>query len=137
MVNDGMRDALQLIRKDDTDTLFCTAAAAAGKVVISKLSWPVPIVQLYKIIAANNAIPVEFVMRQCETVFPPKARSTEWLFRVHSAPEKPRWVLLGLQTGRIHNQENNAAIFEYASMAESFYILFCGNGYRFHQEADC
>ena len=35
----GMRDALQLIRKDDNDALFRTAAAGAGKVVLSKLAY--------------------------------------------------------------------------------------------------
>ena len=35
----GMRDTLQLIRKDDNDALFRTAAAGAGKVVLSKLAW--------------------------------------------------------------------------------------------------
>ena len=33
----GMRDTLQLIRKDDNDALFGTAAAGAGKVGLSKL----------------------------------------------------------------------------------------------------
>ena len=41
----GMRDTLQLIRKDDNDALFRTATAGAGKVVLSKLAWSVPIVQ--------------------------------------------------------------------------------------------
>ena len=41
----GMRDTLQLIRKDDNDALFRTHAAGAGKVVLSKLAWSVPIVQ--------------------------------------------------------------------------------------------
>ena len=40
-----MRDALQLIRKDDNDVLFRTAAASAGKVVLSKLAWVVTIFQ--------------------------------------------------------------------------------------------
>ena len=65
----GMRDTLQLIRKDDNDALFRTAAAGAGRLVLSKLAWSVPIVQpndvrkvnLYKSIAANNVIPVCFV----------------------------------------------------------------------------
>ena len=60
----GMRDTLQLIRKDDNDALFRTNAADAGKVLLSKLAWVVPIVQpndvlkvnLYKSIAANTAI---------------------------------------------------------------------------------
>ena len=37
-VTNGMRDTLQLIRKDDNDALFRTAAADAGKVVLSKLA---------------------------------------------------------------------------------------------------
>ena len=68
----GMRDTLQLIRKDDNDALFRTAA---GKVVLSKLAWVVPIVQpndvlkvnLYRCFAANNTILVGFRWRQCET----------------------------------------------------------------------
>ena len=80
------RDTLQLIRKDDNDALFRTAAAGAGKVVMSKLAWVVPIVQpngvlkvnLYKSIAANNTIHVGFRRRQCETFTLPQARSTVW-----------------------------------------------------------
>ena len=82
----GMRDTLHLIRKDDNDALFCTAAAGAGKVVLSKLAWVVPIVQpndvlkvnLYKSIATNNIIHVGFWRRQCETFTLPQGRSTVW-----------------------------------------------------------
>ena len=64
-VNYGMRDTLQLFRKVDNDALFSTAAVV-GKVVLSKHTWVVPIVQpndvlkvnLYKSIATNNTIPV-------------------------------------------------------------------------------
>ena len=71
----GMRNTLQLIRKDDNDALFRTAAAAVGKVVLSKLTWVVPIVQpndvlkvnMYKSIAVNSTIPGGFRRRQCET----------------------------------------------------------------------
>ena len=71
------------IRKDDNDALFRTAAAGAGKVVLFKLVWSVPIAQpndvrkvnLYKSIAANNVIPVSFRMSQCETFSLPEARS--------------------------------------------------------------
>ena len=71
----GMRDTLQLIRKDDNDDLFRTADASAGIEIKTKLTWSVPIVEpndvrkvnLYKSIALNNVIPVSFCMRQCET----------------------------------------------------------------------
>ena len=66
----GMRDTLQLIRKDDNDALFRTHAAGAGKVVLPKLAWVVPIVKpndvlkvnMYKSIATNNTIPVGLSM---------------------------------------------------------------------------
>ena len=120
----GMRDTLQLIRKDDNDALFRTAAVGAGKVVLSKLAWSVPIVQpndvrkanLYKSIAANNVIPVSSRMRQCETFSLPQARSTVWRLGVSSAPEKPQWVLVGLQTNKSGNQENNAARFNHCGL---------------------
>ena len=109
-----------MIRKDDNDALFRTAAAGAGKVVLSELAWCVPIVQpndvrkvnIYKSIASNNVIPVSFRMRQCETFSLPQARSTVWQLGVSSAPEKPGWVLVGLQTNKSGNQENNAALFD-------------------------
>ena len=110
---------LQLTRKDDDDALFRAADVAAGKVVLSKLAWSIPIVQpndvpkvnLYQSIAANNAIPASFRMRQCETFSLPV-----WRLGVSSAPEKPRWVLVGLQTNKSGNQENNAALFDHCNL---------------------
>ena len=106
--------------KADNDALLHTAAAGVGKVMLSTLAWSVPIVQpndvrkvnLHKSIAANNAIPLSFRMRQCETFSLPLARSTVWRLGVSVAPEKPGWVLVGLQTDKSGNQENNAAIFD-------------------------
>ena len=114
----------QLIRKDDNDAMFRTAATGAGKVVLSKLAWSVPIVQpnnvrkvnLYKSIASNNVIPVSFRMRQCETFSLLQARSTVWRLGVSSAPEKLRWVLVGLKTNKSGNQESNAALFDHCNL---------------------
>ena len=71
----GMRNTLQLIRKDNNDALLRTTAAGAWEVVLSIFAWTVRIVQpnyvhkvnLYKRIATNNFIPVSFRMRQCRT----------------------------------------------------------------------
>ena len=120
----GMRDTLQLIRKDDNDALFRTNDAGAGEVKLSKLAWSVPIVQpndvrkvyLYKIIASNNVIPVSFRLRQCESFIVPQSTSTVWQLGVSSAPEKSRWVLIGLQTNKSGNQENNAALFDHCNI---------------------
>ena len=127
----GMRETLQLIRKGDDDSLFRTAAAGVGKVVLSKLAWSVPIVQpndvrkvkLYKSIASNNVIPVSFRMRQCETFTVPQATSTVWRLGVSPAPETPRWVLIGLQTGKSGSQVRNAALFDHCNLTNMQVVL--------------
>ena len=89
-----------------------TAAAGVAKVKLSKIAWSEPIVQpndvrkvnLNKIIASNNDIPL-FLKRQCETFTVPQSTSTVWRLGVSSAPEKPRWVLVGLQTDKSGSQE--------------------------------
>ena len=52
----GMRDTLQLIRKDDNDALFRTTAAGA-EVVLSKLTWVVPIVQPNDVLKVKLYLP--------------------------------------------------------------------------------
>ena len=56
------------------------------------------------------------VLPQCETFTLPQARSTVWRLDVSSAPEKPRWVLVGLQADKCGNKERNAAIFYHCSL---------------------
>ena len=127
----GMRDTLQLIRKGVDDSLFRTAAAGVGKVVLSKLAWSVPVVQrnvvrrvnLYKSIASNNVIPVSFRMLQCETFTAPQATSTVWRLGVSSAPEKPRWVLIGLQTDKSGSQVRNTALFDHCNLTNMQVML--------------
>ena len=127
----GMRDTLKLIRKGNDDSLFRTAATGVRKVVLSKLAWSVPVVQpndvrkvnLYKSIASNNVIPVSFRMRQCETFTVPQATSTLWRLSVSSAPEKLRWVLIGLQTDKSGSQVRNAALFDHCNLTNMQVML--------------
>ena len=127
----GMRDTLQLIRTDDNDALFGTNAAGAGKVVLSKIAWSVPIVEpndvkrvkMYKSIASNAVIPVSFRLRQCETFSVPQTTSTVWRLGVKAAPEKPRWVLIGLQTGKSGDQQQNPALFDHCNVTNMQVLL--------------
>ena len=133
----GMRDTLQLIRKDDDDSLFRTAAAGVGKEILSKLAWSVPVVQpndvrkvnLYKSIASNNIIPVSFLMRQCETFTVHQAISTIWRLGVSSASEKLRWVLIGLQPDKSGSQVRNAALIDHCNLTNMQVVL---NHSRYH-----
>ena len=127
----GIRDTFQMIRKDDNDALFRTNAAGAGKVVLSKIAWSVPIVQpndvkrveMYKSIASNSVIPVSFRVRQCETFSVPQTTATVWRLGVKVAPEKPRWVLIGLQTAKSRNQERNPDLFDHSNVTNMQVLL--------------
>ena len=52
-----------------------------------------------------------------------QAISTVWRLGVSSAPEKPQWVLVGLQTNKSGNQENNAAIFDHCRLTNMQVLL--------------
>ena len=79
----GMRDTLQLIRKDDNDALFCTAGAGAGKVVFSKLAWVVPIVQ------PNNVLKVNVKRSLYLEQDPP---SGDWVLALHRKNHDGYWL---------------------------------------------
>ena len=114
---------LQLIRKDDNDALCRTAAVGAGKVVLSKLAWVVPIIQpndvlkvnLYKSIAANITIPVGFRRRQCET-FTQEPPSGDWVLALHRKIHDGYW--LDCKQARVVTR--NAAIFDHCNLTNMF-----------------
>ena len=55
-------------------------------------------------------------MRQCESFTVPQSTSTVWRLGVISAPEKPRWVLIGLQRDKSDSQVRNAVIFYHCNL---------------------
>ena len=76
----------------------------------------------------EQQIPVGFRRRKCETFTLRQARPIVWRLSVSSAPEKPRWVLVGLQTGKSGNQEGNAAIFDHCNLTN---MQMCLNHSRY------
>jgi len=86
------------VRKGDNDAIFRAAAADAGKVVSTKLSWYMPHVTpnlqekraLYKKIESKSSLPVGYRMIQCDSIPAPQTRNFSWRLSVKSAPEKPR-----------------------------------------------
>ena len=66
--------------KGDNDAIFRVAAADAGKVVLSKLSWCMPHVlpndqeklALYKTIESKSSLPVGYRMSQCDSISIPQ-----------------------------------------------------------------
>ena len=127
----GFKHEITLNRRDNNDAIFRTGAAGAGKVVLSKCSLYMPIVlpndieklNLYKTIESKTSLDVGYRMRQCDTITVPESTSFSWRLAVKSSPEKPRWVILGFQTGKDGNQEQNPSIFDHCNLTNAYVML--------------
>jgi len=122
---------LTLVRKGDNDAIFRAAAADAGKVVLSKLSWYVPHVTpnlqekvaLYKTIESKSNLPVGCRMIQCESIPVPQTRNFTWRLSVKSGSEKPHWIIVAFQTDKSGDQQHNPSIFDHCNLRNMFVML--------------
>ena len=127
----GFKHEITLNRKDDNDAIFRAAAAAVGKISLTKCSLYMPIVipndmeklTLYKTIESKSSLDVGYRMRQCDTMAVPQNTSFSWRLSVKSSPEKPRWIILGFQTEKDGNQEQNPAIFDHCNLTNAYVML--------------
>ena len=110
----GLRHTLTLVRStDDTDAIFKAQAVENGKVILSKIAWMMPRIlpndiikfELYKSIESQTKLDAAFRMRQCNVVEIPQTTSMSRKLGVRTAPEKPRYVIIGLQTDKSGDQK--------------------------------
>ena len=133
----GLKHNLTLTRNDDNEAIYRGAnataggALAAGKIVLSKISWFMPHVtpadkdkmELYKIIERKEKIPVGYRMIQCDSASIPQATSFSWRLSVKSSPEVPRFIIVGFQTGKSGDQEQNPSIFDNVNVNNIYVTL--------------
>jgi hypothetical protein len=127
----GMTQNLTLVRKADSDAIFRLAAADAGKVSLSKISWFMPHViasdmerhQLYKIIEAKTTLPVAYRTHLCESSSVPQTTTFSWRLGVKTASEKPRYIVVGFQTNKSGNQEANPSIFDHCDIKNMYVMM--------------
>ena len=118
----GMQQRLTLTRTNNDNAIFRTAATDAGTVRLDKIRWFMPHVipsdayrlQLDKVIEKKEKLPVGYRMLQCDTSqVPTNQKSFTWRLGVKSSPDIPRFIIVGFQSGRNNNQEQNPAIFDH------------------------
>ena len=127
----GFRHVLTLVRKSDDDAIFRLAAAGAGKITLSKVSWYIPHVRpadgpklrLYEMIEKKVKLDVGFRMRQCESISVPQTTNFSWRMTVKSSPEKPRYIIVAFQTEKDGNQEKNPSIFDHLKIKNIYATL--------------
>ena len=118
----GMQQRLTLTRTGNNDSIFRANAIAVGKINIQRIRWFMPHVipsdayrlQLDKIIEKKEKIPVGYRMLQCDSTQVPENQKTfTWRLGVKSSPDIPRFIIIGFQSGKNNNQEQNPAIFDH------------------------
>jgi len=120
-----------LVRKSDDDAIFRANTADAGKVTIDKIVWFMPHVlpadaekfSIYKEIESNVSLPVAYRTSQCDTIRVPQATTFAWRLGVKNAPEKPRWIVIGFQTGKSGDRTQNPAIFDHVNLKNMYVML--------------
>ena len=133
----GLKHNLTLTRNNDNDAIFRAAndaagnVVAAGKIILSKISWFMPHVtpadkdkmELYKIIEGKEKIPVGYKMIQCDSATIPQATSFSWRLSVKSSPEVPRFIIVGFQTDKSGDQLTNPSIFNNVNVSNIYVML--------------
>ena len=84
--------------------------------------------ELYKIIERKEKVPVGYRMIQCDTASVPRATTFSWRFSVKSSPEVPRFIIVGFQTDKSDNQEQNPSIFDNVNV-RNIYVTLNSNKY--------
>ena len=128
----GMQQRLTLTRTNDDNAIFRSGAADVGVIKLEKIRWFMPHIipsdayrlQLDKIIEKKEKIPVGYRMLQCDTSqIPTNQKSFTWRLGVKSSPDIPRFIIVGFQSGKNNNQEQNPAIFDHLYVRNIYVTL--------------
>ena len=126
----GMQQRLTLTRTSNDNAIHRADNIAVGKVKIKNISWFMPHVipsdayrlQLDKIIEKKEKIPVGYRMLQCDSTIISGSTFT-WRLGVKSSPDIPRFIIVGLQTGRSNSQTENPARFDHCDVRNIYVTL--------------
>ena len=80
-------------------------------------------IELYKIIERKEKLPVGYRMIQRTNASIPQTNSFSWMLSVKSSPEVPRFIIVGFQTDRNNNQEQNPSVFDNVNVRNIYATL--------------
>ena len=128
----GMQQRLTLTRTNNDNAIFKANAVVNGKINIERIRWFMPHVipsdayrlQLDKIIEKKEKIPVGYRMLQCDSTQVPENQKTfTWRLGVKSSPDIPRFIIVGFQSNKNNNQNQNPAIFNHLLVRNIYVTL--------------
>ena len=128
----GFTHTLTLIRNvNHKDAMFGTAAALDPDIKFTRISWILPHVEpsqvasyeLVKLINEQRALTIDFRARQCITTVIPNSSTFFWRIGVRTAPEKPRYLVVGFQTDREGDLKKNLGLFDHCNLQNTYVLL--------------
>ena len=104
----------------DSDAIYRDGGVNEGRITLSKISWFMPKVVpspayknvLASVIEKKVSLDVACRAMQCEQRAMPAATRDTWEVTTKTGTERPRWLLIGFQTGKAADQIQNPAIFD-------------------------
>jgi hypothetical protein len=122
----GMKHTLEFDRATDDDALIRNKdATPAGKITLDKLVLYMPVVRpaiapraaLMQTIASKTTLKVPFREITCNSNSVIAAsKQYSWRLNVSSNTVKPRFIIIGFQTDKNHNQRRNPSIFDHLNL---------------------
>ena len=127
----GLKHTLTSTRNDDEDAVFRDVGVDVGKITLRKISWFMPHVtpadkdkmELYKIIERKEKVSVGYRMIQCDAASIPQTTLFSWRLSVKSSPEVPRFIIVGFQTGKSGDQNQNPFTFDNVNVRNIYTML--------------
>ena len=71
---------------------------------------------IYKTIESKVKLPVAYKTRQCDMLSVPQSISFTWRLSVKTAPEKPRFNIVGFQMDKDGDQTQNPSTFDHMNL---------------------
>ena len=71
---------------------------------------------IYMTIASKVKVPVAYRTRQCDILSVPESTSVTRRMSLKTAPEKPRFIIVGFQTAKDGDQTKNPPTFDHVNL---------------------
>ena len=79
---------------------------------------------IYKTIESKVKLPVAYRTRHGDMLSVPEATSFTWRLSVKTAPEKPRFIIVGFQTAKDGDQTINPSTFDHVNLRNAYVMLY-------------
>ena len=78
---------------------------------------------IYRTIESKVKVPVAYRTRKCDILSVSESTSFIWRLSVKTAPEKPRFIIVGFQIAQDGDQTKNPSTFDHVNLRNAYVML--------------